>query len=187
MKKMFIVLLCAGLLMSVFVMSVYATTVDDRLDLRPATSNDVDITDEQIVVDYSEQITEYCKDLDKALTKEQIEGIAQLYHDQNINPTFTRLPYQEGVITGEVDLNAPKLNLTAVKDIIAKSDNFEEIMSEIRKIQKFPDVVSGSGVSICIYDFNEYEGIKIYYESQAIIYQLFNADGTLKLSEMLFE
>lgn len=183
---MFIVSLCVVLLMSAFVVSVYASTVDDRLDLRPATSDVVDVTDEQIGVDYSEQITEYCKDLDKALTNEQVEGIAQLYHDKNIDPTFTRLPYQEGIITGEVDLNAPKLDLTAVKNIIAKSDDFGEIMSEIREIQKFPDAVGGSGVSFYVYNFNEYEGIVIIYEQQEINYQSFNADGTLKLSETLF-
>ncbi len=186
-KNMFIVPICAVVLMGVFVVSVYATTADGKLDSKPA-ANVIDVADEQIAVsvDFSEEISKRYKADGNALTNEQIQKIAQLYHNQNLDPALNRLPYQEGIITGEVDPDAPKLDLAAVKDIIARADGFEEIMSEFNKIQEYPDYVGGSGVSIYVYHFSKYDGIVILYEQEEINYQTFNPDGTLKSSEMLF-
>ncbi len=101
------------------------------------------------------------------------------------DPT-ARFPRQEKIDAGELDANAPRLDLAAAKDIIARNDDIKAIISEFDKIHKCPDYVGGSGMTTFIYHLDENNGIFVQYEQSAIFHQTFNPDGTLKSSEQLF-
>ena len=122
---------------------------------------------------------------DENLTEEQIQKLDELMQKADVTGRFL---YQEKLITGEIDPNTPKLDLTTAKKIIADSDAFEEILSEFEKVQKYPDYIYGSGLSIREYWFDKsgYEKISIIVEQGDIAYESFNADGELIYCEELF-
>ena len=200
MKKimLIVILICTVILMSLLVLSGCAATDDGKLDSKPET-NVIGTVNEQIVtsVDHSEEVilsadkreelAECFKYLGEALTDEQLLKLDELYISQNVVPAWGRLPYQERIIIGEIDPNAPKLDLATAKDIIAKCNDFEEILSEFDKVQKYPDFVGGSGVSLLEYQLSEYEKISIIIEQRDIAYLVYNSDGTAKSTEILFE
>lgn len=102
------------------------------------------------------------------------------------NDTTARFPRQEMIDAGELDANAPRLDLAAAKDIIARNDDIKAILSEFNKIHKCPDYAGGSGMTTFIYHLDENNGIFVQYEQSTIFHQTFNPDGTLKFSEQLF-
>ncbi|MGN0669269.1 MAG: hypothetical protein ACI4JZ_01850 [Oscillospiraceae bacterium] len=101
------------------------------------------------------------------------------------DPT-ARFPRQEMIDAGELDLNAPRLDLAAAKDIIARNDDIKAIITEFDKVHKCPDYAGGSGMTTLIYNLDENDGIYVLYEQSEIFHQTFNPDGTLKSSEQLF-
>ena len=101
------------------------------------------------------------------------------------DPT-ARFPRQEMIDAGELDANAPRLDLATAKDIIARNDDIKAILSEFDKVHKCPDYAGGSGVTTLIYHLSENDGIYVLYEQGEIFHQTFNPDGTLKSSQQLF-
>lgn len=101
------------------------------------------------------------------------------------DPT-ARFPRQEMIDAGELDENAPRLDLATARDIIAKNVDIKAIISEFDKAHKCPDYAGGSGMTTLIYNLDENDGIYVLYEQGEIFHQTFNHDGTLKSSEQLF-
>lgn len=203
-KMLFVIPICTAALIGVFAVSIYAAAVNNKLDLDLTANSDskaANISDQAAAVTnisdqaaakgiYDEKIqwiAKVYKNEGKIISDEQVQKLNELYVSQKKNPAFERLLYQEGIIIGDVDPNAPKLDLATAKDIIAKCNNFEEILSEFDKVQKYPDSLGGSGVSFLVYQLSEYEEISIIIEQRDIAYAVFNPDGTVKSTEMLFE
>lgn len=183
-KSMFIVSLCAVMLMSALVVSVYAATADGKLDLKPSIGGAVDIADEQIGVrvDYREVIAKQYEAFGKALTDEQILKLDEFYHSQAADPTWEKLAYQEGIITGEVDPAAPRLDLTTARKIISEHNDFDEILSELGKVQ-YPDYIGGSGHTVILYQLDDSGSeIVVYPIEKCILYSPEKSDST----EILF-
>lgn len=191
--------------MSLLVLSGCAATVNNKPDSTLTDNSDSQVTiisDQTAVVTnigdqtatkfkYDEEIQKIVRDYKNEgtiISDEQVQKLNELYYSKKVDPTWLRLWYEEGIIIGDVDPNAPKLDLATVKDIIAKADSFKEIMSEFDKIQEYPDCVHcGSGLSAYIYSFNTHEGIWIIYEQREInYYETFTSDGTLNISEKLY-
>ncbi len=96
------------------------------------------------------------------------------------------MPYQEGIITGEVDPDVPGLDPETAKKIISEHTGFDEILSEFKKIQR-PDYIGGSGHTVILYEIDDLgsEIIIIPFEKQ-IQYRKVEPDGT-EQKEILFE
>lgn len=159
----------------------------------------IDVTGEQINesvdydiainVDYRKRIAENCKYYGTAITDEQLQKIEELYRSLNRVPnSWERLPYGVGIITGEIDPDAPKLDLAAARKIIAEHNDFDEIMSEFDKVQKYPDFVGGSGHPVVQYWLNDSrnEEITVFHLENGIWYAALNPDGTAAYTEKLF-
>ncbi len=120
------------------------------------------------------------------LSDEQIEKLSELYVNQNANPGWERLPYGEGVITGEVDPNAPGLDPETAKKIISEHTDFDQILSEFEKIQR-PNYIGGSGHTVILYEIDDLGSeIVIFPMEKQIHYLMVEPDGT-KQTETLFE
>lgn len=185
---MFVIPICTIALKGAFAVSVYATTVNDKPDSKLATSA-IDVADEQISVrvDYREVISKQYESFGKALTNEQLQKLDELYHSQAADPGWEKLAYQEGIITGEVDPNAPRLDLTTARKIISEHNDFDEILSEFDKIQ-YPDYIGGSGHTVVRYRLDDFGSeIVIFPIEKQIFYSKDNSDSTEKYSEILFE
>lgn len=93
-------------------------------------------------------------------------------------------PYLEGVLSGDVDPLAPKLDEATARRIIAsyeqKAENYEKIMEEFAAIQPYPDWDGGSGLALAQYWFDDYgdEGLLIDLTSGHIDYYKNAPDGT---------
>jgi len=132
------------------------------------------------------RIAEAYKNAGISLSDEQIQQLSNLFLYQNANPGWERLPYQEGIITGEVDPNAPRLDLAAAKKIISEHNDFKEIRSEFEKVQR-PDYIGGSGHTVILYGIDDLGSeIVIFPDEMQIHYSKANSDGT-KQTETLFE
>lgn len=160
----------------------------------------IDVTDEQINegvdydiainVDYRERIAENCKYYGISITDEQLQKIEELYRSLNMVPnSWERLPYGVGIITGEIDPNAPKLDLAAARKIIAEHNDFDEIISKFSGIQKYPDFIGGSGHTVVQYWLNDSksEVITIIPLEHGISYSVYNSDGAATYYEILFK
>ncbi len=195
-NKCFIIIpLCTAALIGILFVSVYAATAGSKIDLNSTANSGGEVIDiNNQAVETSEynnkikiqQIAKAYKNEGKFISDEQLQRLENLQDSQKITPALERLPYQEGIIIGEVDPNEPKLDLATAKDIIVKCNNFEEILSEFEKVQKYADSVGGSGITWISYQLNEYEDITIIFEQKEIFYSVFNQDGTVKLTELLF-
>ncbi len=118
------------------------------------------------------------------LSDEQLQKLSELY--ANVDPGWERLPYGEGIITGEVDPNAPRLDPETAKKIISEHTDFDEIQSEFRKVQR-PDYIGGSGHTVILYEIDDLGSeIVIFPMEKQIHYLKVEPDGT-KHTETLFE
>ncbi len=132
-----------------------------------------------------QRIAEEYKNAGMTLSDEQIEKLINLYNYQNVNPGWERLPYGEGVITGEVDPNAPRLDPETAKKMISEHTDFDEILSEFRKVQR-PDYIGG-GHTVILYEIDDLGSeIVIFPMEKQIHYLKVEPDGT-KHTETLFE
>lgn len=133
------------------------------------------------------QIAEEYKAAGITLSDEQLQKISELYASPYEDPDWGRLLYQEGIITGEIDPNAPKLDAETAKKIISEHNDFDEILSEFEKVQ-CPDRVGGMGTEILYYGIDGSGGsdIAIYTEWKQIEYFWVEPDGTVQ-SEILFK
>lgn len=216
MKKIMLIVIsiCTVILMSLLVLSGCAATVNNKPDSTLTDNSDSQVTiisDQTAVVTnigdqtaavtnisdqtatkfkYDEEIQKIVRDYKNEgtiISDEQVQKLNELYVNQKMNPAYDRLLYQEGIIIGIIDPNAPKLDSATAKDIIAKSNDFKKILSEFDKVQKYPDVVGGSGMSVLEYQLSEYEKILIIIEQEYIVHSVYNPDGTVKSKEKLFE
>ena len=132
------------------------------------------------------RIAEEYKNAGITLSDEQLQKLSELYYNNFANPAWARLLYQEGIITGEVDPSLPKLDLETAKKIISEHNDFDEILSEFKKVQ-CPDYVGSMGTEILYYGIDGSGGsdIAIYTEWKQIEYYKIEPDGTVQ-SEMLF-
>lgn len=198
MKKFLVIPICALVLVGAFAVSIYAAEASNNPDSTPS-ADVIDVTDEQINesvdydiavnVDYRERIAENCKYYDTAITDEQLQKLEELYRSLNMVPnSWERLPYGVGIITGEIDPDAPKLDLAAARKIIAEHNDFDEIMSEFDKVQKYPDFIGGSGHTVVQYWLNDSrsEVITIIPLEHGISYSVYNSDGAATYYEILF-
>ncbi|MDE7398002.1 MAG: hypothetical protein K2N06_00595 [Oscillospiraceae bacterium] len=165
MKKFLVVPICVLVLVGAFAVSIYAAEVGNKSDSKLAAdvSNKVSDVNNQTAVSID-------------------------YGEVSINPCWEGLPYQEGIITGEIDPNAPKLDLAAAREIIAKHNDFDEILSEFDKVQKYPDFIGGSGHIVVQYWLNDSrsEEITVFPLEHGIWYGILNSDGTTTYTEELF-
>lgn len=134
---------------------------------------------------YIQQIAEEYKTAGINLSDEQIKKLNDLYVSQKVNPGWERLPYQEGIITGEVDPNAPRLDLETAKRIISEHTDFNEIIAEFKKVQQ-PNFIGGSGHIVIIYKMDD-SGSEITFDlfEKQIHYLKVDPDGT-RQTEILF-
>lgn len=182
-KKIFAILICSMALMGALALSVYATAINDNLNLNPE-KGAIEATDEQINAhtDYKKVISEQYEANGKVLTDEQLQKLDELYCNK-ADPTWEKLAYQEGVIIGEVDPNAPRLDLATAKEIISKHNDFDKIMLEFEKIQ-YPDYVGGSGHTVVIYQLDDSGSeIIIYPIEKSVVYSTGKSDN----AEILFD
>lgn len=133
-----------------------------------------------------QRIAEEYKTAGITLSDEQLQKLSLLYYHHHTNPAWARLPYQEGIITGEVDPNVPKLDEETAKKIISEHNDFDEILSEFEKVQR-PDFIGGSGHTIITYEVDDRGSeITLFPIEEQIKYFKIDPDGTVQ-SEMLFE
>lgn len=144
-KMLFVIPICTVALIGAFAVSIYAATVNNKLDLDLTANSGSQVTNisDQAAAkgEYDKEIQKIAgtyKNAGKIIPDEQIQKLNELYVSQKVDPTSGRLWYEEGIIIGDVDPNAPKLDLAAVRDIIARADSFEEIMSEFKKNSDIP-------------------------------------------------
>lgn len=58
----------------------------------------------------------------------------------------------EKIVEGEIDEDAPRLDLVTLKKIIEDSKTFDEILTELHKNQPYPDLIfDGSGHTVIVY------------------------------------
>lgn len=148
-----------------------------------------------------ENYTDYINSNYPGITQEQFDEIFLLLDDEY--PSF--LYYKEAVIAGQIDANAPKLSVDAVKDIIKKvysdskadtstefdfQDISKKIFEEIQKIQKRPDYVGGSGYTVLFYILESDDTTKkqIQYSPSynLIDYYEYDSDGNEIYNEVLY-
>lgn len=145
-------------------------------------------TDRESKTDFDEdilRIVEEYKNAGISLSDEQIQQLSNLFLFEIVDPGWERLPYREGIITGEVDPNAPRLDLAAAKKIISEHNDFDEIRSEFEKVQR-PDYIGGSGHTVILYGLDDLGSeIVIFPDEMQIHYSKANSDGT-KQTETLF-
>lgn len=118
------------------------------------------------------------------LTEEQIAQIEELRKQD----PYGHFWYQEMIIKGEVEADAPKLDLETAKSIIAKSSDFTDIMNEFESVQSYPDYSGGSGVSLIKYWLDETgnDVILIIYEQAKILHISYDDNGNELFSERLY-
>ncbi len=131
-----------------------------------------------------QSIVEEYKNAGVTLSDEQLQKLSELY--ANVDPGWERLPYQEGIITGEVDPDAPRLDLETAKKIISEHTDFDEILSEFRKVQR-PYYIGGSGHTVILYEMDDLGSeIAIFPIEKQIHYLKVDPDDT-EHTETLFE
>ena len=64
-------------------------------------------------------------------------------------------PRQEKIILGEIDRHSPRLDLDTVKTVMSDNETYDDVIFEFYKIQKYPDFVGGSGVTLIYYWLDE--------------------------------
>lgn len=185
-KKMVVIPICIIALIGALAVSVYATTANDKPEPKPAASA-IGVADEQIgvIVDYREVIAKQYEACGKTLTDEQLQKLDELYRNQ-ADPSWEKLAYQEGIITGEVDPDAPRLDLTTARKIISEHNDFDEILSEFGKVQ-YPDYIGGSGHTIVCYQLDDLNEITVFPMEKQIYYAKYNSDSAEWYTEILFE
>ena len=102
--------------------------------------------------------------------------------------------YLEGVLAGEIDPTAPKLDEETARSIIAsygtQPESFEKIMKAFCDVQPFPDWSGGSGFALAEYWFDDMgdEGLFINLTTRSIFYYVTAPDGSQlpELQEELF-
>lgn len=121
------------------------------------------------------------------LSDEQIRKLSELYQDVNLD--WERKPYQEGIITGKVDPNAPRLDAETAKKIISEHNDFDEIVAEFEKVQLPDSTISDSNQTIRLYKIDDLGSeitIMPYPFEKQILYWKVEPDGTLQ-EETLFK
>jgi len=95
--------------------------------------------------------------------------------------------YQEKVITGEADPAMQRMTLQEVRNMVAQSDCFEDVLSSLESRQTFPDFIGGSGVSIREYwlDATGNEKIVIILEQAQVFYD--RTEGESSFIETLWD
>ena len=142
------------------------------------------VNDEKIKLDENESIvkTLYVKvnvSPDKSLTAEQNELLSQL--KEKGNRLIGEFQRKEKEIRGEFDENSPRVTMNDVENIISESDTYQEIMNKLQMIQKYPDFIGGSGVTIVEYWFDDYgyQKLLLILEQEDAIYVKCNDSGKI--------
>lgn len=185
-KRCLLFPICTIALIGALAVSVYATTANDKPEPKLAASA-IGVADEQIgvIVDYREVIAKQYEACGKDLTNEQLQQLDELYHSQAADPGWERLAYQEGIITGEVDPDAPRLDLTTARKIISEHNDFDEILAEFCDVQ-LPDYIGGSGQAIIRYQLDDLNEITVFPMGKQIYYAKYNSDSAEWYTEKLF-
>lgn len=114
-------------------------------------------------------------------------GEIGVFFDEEKYTYIWAFPYKYMLMIGNVTENDHKLTLDEAKEIIDKykEDGLDKIVNEFMKIQPYPDVADGSGMSFIHfipdnnYDSNNYykqTGITIMLESRNIIYEEYDGE-----------
>ncbi len=131
------------------------------------------------------RLAEEYKNAGVILSDEQLQKLSELYQD--VNPAWEKLPYQEGIITGEVDPNAPGLDPETAKKIISEHNDFDDIVAEFEKVQLPDSTSSDSNQTIRLYKIDDLGSeIVIFPMEKQIHYLKIDPDGT-EQTEILFE
>jgi hypothetical protein len=142
------------------------------------------VNDENIKLDENESIvkTLYVKvnvSPDKSLTAEQNELLSQL--KEKGNRLIGEFQRKEKEIRGEFAENSPRVTMNDIESIISESDTYREITSKLQMIQKYPDFIGGSGVTIVEYWFDDYgyQKLLLILEQEDVIYVKCNNSGKI--------
>jgi len=96
-------------------------------------------------------------------------------------------PYAAAVLTGDTDPTAPKLDLEAAREIIARCKDFDAIANEFSEYQPYPDEAGGSGISHIIYGTAATGRISVMLEQKTVFYSVCDEDGSELSGETLFQ
>lgn len=116
----------------------------------------------------------------------RLEAVSKLEQLKKTDDPTMNFPYLEGVVSGTVDPEAPKLDLETVRAIVSDNEDFSMIMEEILKIQPCPDCVYGSGLSWIEFWFDETRDEKLAFllEQGQIYYFSLDADGNRNIEAL---
>jgi hypothetical protein len=144
-----------------------------------------DLNEDNIVNSIDLALIKYRLLNSKTLTEKEKLQLEELRQKGEQN--FGKYWWQEKVLLGEISADSPKLTLDTAKEIVSAGGSFGEILSKFKEIQKYPDFVGGSGLTLIDYWLDEKgnDTIHIAVQQFSIIHSVYDDAGELIETEKL--